>query len=83
MANLNTLKCCTVQLHSILERETPKSKTSSGNVFTGIDILQCKINFMKLNSIIIKLKKHSLTQSYHIFRDFLLLPDNVNSLFTF
>ena len=37
----------------IPESETPKSKTSSGNVFTDIDILQ-KINFMKQNLIIIK-----------------------------
>ena len=27
-------------MYAILERETPKSKTSSGNMFTGIDILQ-------------------------------------------
>ena len=31
-----------------------------------------KINFMKLNSVIIKHKKYSLTQSYNILRDILL-----------
>ena len=32
-----------------------------------------KINFMKQNSIIIKLQKHRLSQSYHVFWDILLI----------
>ena len=57
----------------ILESEAPKSKPSSGNMFTDIATYSSiKINFMKLNSVIIKHKKHSLTQSYNILRDLLL-----------
>ena len=41
----------TIQVILILE--VPKSKTTSGNMFTGIDIFM-KINFMNQNSIIIK-----------------------------
>ena len=37
----------------ILILEAPKSKTTSGNMFTCIDIFM-KINFMNQNSIIIK-----------------------------
>ena len=52
----------------------PHSSENSSKKVRKRFVGQGKINFMKLNSIINKLK-HSLTQIYHIFRNFLLIPD--------
>ena len=43
-----------VDIHSILILEAPKSKTSSGNMFTDIDILHNENKFYEQNSKIIK-----------------------------
>ena len=51
-------------IYSILERLTPKSKISSWNMFTYIDIIQWKLILSSLTQYkIIKFKKHNLTQS--------------------
>ena len=53
---------------SILESETPKSKTSSGNMFTDIDIFQWKLILWGLTKYLpIILKKHRVITNSEFF----------------